>query len=185
VKGRGSSERHVALLRGINVGGKNKLAMKDLSRMFLEAGCSDVVTYIQSGNVVFRAPPRVAGRLPSIISSRIADEIGNAVPVLLRTAEEIGSIANGNPFLEAGADVAVLHVVFLADPPGARAASALDPRRSPPDCFIVRGREIYLSCPNGMARTKLTNNYFDSRLATTSTIRNWRTVLRLVEMAGA
>jgi uncharacterized protein (DUF1697 family) len=90
----------------------------------------------------------------------------------------------GNPFLEAGADIGTLHVAILADAPAAAKVKALDPDRSPPDAFAVRGREIYLQCPNGYGRTKLTNAYFDSKLATTSTVRNWRTVLKLVELAG-
>jgi uncharacterized protein (DUF1697 family) len=76
-----------------------------------------------------------------------------------------------------------LHVLFLADQPGAAAVASLDPDRSPPDAFVVRGREIYLRCPNGVGTTKLTNAWFDSRLATISTGRNWRTVLKLFELA--
>jgi len=158
--------------------------MRDLVRMFAEAGCSEVSTYIQSGNVVFRAPGSAA-KLPAVIARSIADEVGLRVPVLLRTVEELERVARLNPFLRAGADEQALHVLFLADVPARAAVSGLDPNRSPPDAFAVRGREIYLCCPGGMARTKLTNDYFDSRLGTTSTVRNWRTVLKLVELAGA
>ncbi|HZN92159.1 MAG TPA: hypothetical protein VFB81_05620, partial [Myxococcales bacterium] len=83
------------------------------------------------------------------------------------------------------ADPDTLHVVFLADPPPPAKVAALDPARSPPDEFQVRGREIYLRCPNGFGRTKLSNAYFDSKLGTISTVRNWRTVLTLAEMAGS
>lgn len=173
---------YVALLRGINVGGKNKLPMSALAEIFAEAGCTDVRTYIQSGNVVFSAPPILGRRLPDLISKRIADRLGLRVPVVLRTAEDIRLVAEANPFLRAGTDPASLHVAFLADLPDPRHVAALDPKRSPGDSFVVLGREIYLSLPNGMARSKLTNAYFDSGLATISTARNWRTVLKLVEM---
>ncbi len=173
---------HVALLRGINVAGKNKLPMAGLVELFSAAGCEDVRTYIQSGNVVFAASPKAAAQIPKIIADGIAARFGLRVPVVLRTSEELRAVSEGNPFLRSGSDAESLHVAFLADLPGRRLGAALDPRRSPGDAFELRGREIYLHLPNGVARTKLTNAYFDSALATTSTLRNWRTVLKLLEM---
>ena len=175
---------HLALLRGINVGGKNKLLMRDLTAMFVEAGCEDVRTYIQSGNVVFRAGPALAGLVPDLISEAIAARFDYRVPVLTRTSGELATTVRENPFLRAGADVGKLHVGFLADRPEAAAVDALDPHRSPPDEFAVIGREVYFHCPQGIARTRLTNQYFDSKLSTTMTGRNWRTVSRLHELAG-
>lgn len=179
-----AGDLYVALLRGINVGGKNRLAMKDLVAMFAEAGCRDVLTYIQSGNVVFRATEARASRIPGVIATAISDRLGFRAPVVMRTARELRAIARSNPFLRAGVDAEALHVMFLADRPPPGKVAALDPKRSPPDEFEVCDREIYLRCPNGVARTKLTNAYFDSKLSTTSTMRNWHTVLKLVEMAG-
>ena len=179
-----AGDLYVALLRGINVGGKNRLSMKDLVAIFAEAGCDDVQTYIQSGNVVFRAAEAHASRIPARITTAISGRLGFRAPVVMRTAGELRTIARGNPFLRAGADPDALHVMFLSDRPPPRKVAALDPKRSPPDEFEVRGREIYLRCPNGVARTKLTNAYFDTKLSTTSTMRNWRTVLKLVELAG-
>ena len=175
----------VALLRGINVGGKNLLPKRDLARLFEEAGCAGVRTYIQSGNVLFTASRARAEKLPGLIASGIADRFGYQVPVLLRTAADLGETIRQNPFLEAGASENWLHVLFLADQPDAGRVAALNPLRSPPDAYAVRGREIYLRLPNGGAKTKLTNAYFDSRLATISTVRNWRTVLKLFELAQA
>jgi uncharacterized protein (DUF1697 family) len=174
---------YVALLRGINVGGKNPLPMKDLACLFAEAGCPEVRTYIQSGNVVFKASPAKAGRLPGLIEKGIAERFGYSIPVLLRPVEELGETLRQNPFLQAGASENWLHVLFLASQPDAGRVAALDPDRSPPDAYCVRGREIYLQCPNGVGVTKLTNAWFDSKLATISTGRNWRTVLKLFEMA--
>ena len=175
---------HIALLRGINVGGKNRLPMKDLAAMFVDAGCEGVRTYIQSGNVVFRADPAVADEVPARISASIQSQFGYEITVVTRSAQDIEAVVRVNPFLERGAETDKLHVVFLADPPDADGVETLDPDRSPPDEFTVRGREIYLHCPDGMARSKLTNAYFDSRLATVSTMRNWKTVSKLLELAS-
>ncbi len=173
----------VALLRGVNVGGKNRLPMAELSRMFEDAGCSNVLTYIQSGNVRFSASQAKAAKVPRVISARIAERFGYRTPVILRTADELDETIRNNSFLLAGAPENHLHVLFLADQPEAAAVASLDPERSPPDAFEVRGREIYLRCPNGAGGTRLTNAWFDSRLATISTGRNWRTVLKLQELA--
>jgi len=175
---------HVALLRGINVGGKNKLPMKELVEIFTDADARDVLTYIQSGNIVFRASAALARRLPAVVAKAISNRFGFEVPVVVRTAEELRRVARANPFLRAGRKEGALLVSFLASEPSPTQARALDPDRSSPDEFELRGREIYLYCPNGIGRTKLTNAYFDSKLATTSTVRNWKTVLRLVELSG-
>ena len=172
----------VALLRGINVGGKNKLAMKELSAIFALAGCTEVRTYIQSGNVVCKASATVAKKLPALVHAAIKKNIGHDVPIVIRTAAELASVARENPFLALGTAPETLHVAFLSDEPRAAAIVTLDPARSPGDEFVARGREIYLRLPNGVARSKLTNAYFDRALATTSTIRNWRTVLELLAL---
>ena len=174
---------HVALLRGLNVGGKNKLPMLDLRAMFTLAGCEAVETYIQSGNVVFRAGAALATRIPGLIANAIEERFDFRVPVVLRTVDELREVVASNPFLDVLDDTKTLHVAFLADTPEDDRVAQLDPDRSPPDAFRVRGREIFLQCPSGLARTRLTNSYFDSKLATISTVRNWRTVLTLLRMA--
>src|SRR5579863_8112143 len=174
--------RHVALLRGVNVGGRNLLPMKDLADIFVKAGCADVRTYIQSGNVIFSAPAPVLRALPEVVAERIAKRFGHRVPVILRTAQQLGRTISGNPFLLAGEDEKTLHVYFLADLPDARAVRELDTDRSLPDSFRVSDREVYLHLPNGMARTKLTNAYFDSKLSTASTARNWATLRKLFDL---
>jgi uncharacterized protein (DUF1697 family) len=178
-----TGQTHVALLRGINVGGKNKLAMKDLAAIFAGAGCSDVQTYVQSGNVVF-TPERVDG-LGERIAEEIAGRFGLRVPVILRSAAEMRGVVRGNPFLKAGVSEELVHVYFLAcEAPEKAVVKALDYERSPGDSFVVVGREIYLHLPHGVARTKLTNAYFDRQLGTVCTMRNWRTVLTLAEWMG-
>ena len=157
------------------------LPMKELAEMFADAGCSDVRTYIQSGNVIFKKTGGTA-QLADAITANIEKRFGFRIPVILRTAEELRKTIRNNPFLAAGVDAKALHVYFLAASPNARAIAGLDPARSETDAFQVRGQEIYLHLPNGMGRSKLTNAYFDSKLATTCTARNWATVLKLSEM---
>jgi uncharacterized protein (DUF1697 family) len=173
---------HVALLRGVNLGGR-RLPMKDLAAMFRDAGCGDVRTYIQSGNVVFEARPALARQVPALVSEAITDRFGFEAPIVTRTAAEMEDVASHNPFLKAGADPKTLHVVFLQDRPSKARVAELDPGRSPPDEFAVQGREVYLHCPNGVGSSKLTMPYFDSKLQTIATARNWNTVLKLVEMS--
>lgn len=156
--------------------------MSDLVELFVEVGCREVRTLIQSGNVVFAASPEVAAAIPALIAARIGERFGIRVPVVLRTAEDLRDTVCHNPFRAEGAAEETLHVMFLAEQPEPGRVAGLDPERSPPDAFVVRGREILLRLPNGAARTKLTNAWFDAELATTGTQRNWRTVAKLWEM---
>ncbi|HEX4021281.1 MAG TPA: DUF1697 domain-containing protein [Acidobacteriaceae bacterium] len=182
MKQKKAASTYVALLRGINLAGKNKLSMKDLTSIFAQAGCNNVRTYIQSGNVVFHASPPIAQQLPAQIAQQIEERFGFRIPVLLRTTEQLASVIRNNPYLRAGTPQEQLHVYFLAQPSQASHVAQLDPNRSAPDVYCLRGQEIYLQLPNGMARTKLTNAYFDARLFTTCTARNWNTVLKLFEL---
>lgn len=172
---------YVGLLRGINVGGKNKLPMTDLAAMFVAAGCADVQTFIQSGNVIFKASAALAKRVPGLVAASISERFGYRTPVVLRSADQLREAIEANPFLQAGADEGSLHLMFLAELPSAAAVAALDPDRSPGDSYVVRGRDIYLRLISA-ADTKLTNAYFDSKLATISTARNWRTTTKLLEL---
>ncbi len=174
--------RYVALLRGINLAGKNRLSTKELIETFSKAGCTNVSTYIQSGNVFFSAPAPGLKGLPELVTQEIAARFGYRVPVIVRTAQQMCRTLLDNPFLQAGESEKTLHVYFLADLPSAAAVQTLDPNRSPLDSFHVNQREVYVHLPGGMARTKLTNAYFDSKLSTTSTARNWATVCKLCEM---
>jgi len=174
---------HIALLRGINVGGHHKLPMKDLAAMFAQAGCDDVRTYIQSGNVVFAADDAPADRIVAVITASISRRFGFDIPLVMRTADELATIVSANPYATPDADERELYVAFLAQVPDAAAVDGLDPLRSPPDEFVVNGGEIYLRFPKGVGHTKLTNAYFDAKLKTISTVRNWRTTKKLLELA--
>jgi len=150
--------------------------------MFSKAGCDDARTYIQSGNVIFCAAPKIAASLPDLIAGQIAKRFGFTAPVVLRTAEQIGAVIRDNPYVKAGVAENELHVLFLADAPAAGNIADLNPDRSQPDTFTVLGQEVYLRLPNGAGKTKLTAQYFDSKLSTIGTQRNWRTVNKLFEL---
>jgi len=177
-----SPEIAVALLRGINVGGKNKLPMKELAEIFAKTDCVKVRTYIQSGNVIFSAPAPLLKEVPERVKEQIRKRFGYTIPVIVRTSRQMAEAIRDNPFLQADPSGRSLYVYFLADLPSELAIKKLDPHRSTPDRFQVLNRHIYLHLPNGMGRTKLTNAYFDSTLSTVCTARNWATVLALFEM---
>ena len=173
---------YVAFLRGINVGGKNLVAMAKLAAMFESIGCGAVRTYIQSGNVIFEAAAGLAERVPRAINRAIYERAGLEIPVVVRASEALAKIVRGNPFLARGADPKTLHIAFLGQPVSPARATALDERRSPPDEIVVRGGEVFLRLPNGVARTRFTNAYLDATLGTVSTLRSASTVDKLCEL---
>ena len=172
---------YVALLRGINVGGKNLVPMNDLKAVVAGLGHRDVSTYIASGNVVFTSARGDEAAIAAGVEAGIKKAFGLSIPVVLRTHDELAVVAAHNPF--PGEDLARLYVTFLGRPPTGRALTRLDPTRSAPDEYAVRGRDIYLNLPAGFGKTALTADYFQKCLGTTATTRNWNTVRRLVELS--
>jgi uncharacterized protein (DUF1697 family) len=171
-------ETFAALLRGVNVGGRGKLPMPELVKAFESLGHTDVRSYIQSGNVVFRSTVADAAKVSAALERAIAEQFGLETRVLLRTHGELEKVASGSPFDES------VHVVFLDGEPKPAAVASLDPARSPGDRLEVAGREIYLSLANGAGRTKLTLDWLERRLGVAGTQRNWNTVLKLVELTA-
>ena len=176
---------HVCLLRGINVGGRHKLPMADLVKMFEAAGCRDVRHYIQSGNVVFSAGRSVAAAVPGTVGRAIFDSFGFDAPLILRTASAFTGIIHRHPFVEICDDPRQLFVGFLADRPTAGAVRRMDPSRSPHDRMEVHGGEIYLMLTKGVSGSRLTSDWLDRTLNTTCTVRNWQTVNRLAAMLAS
>ena len=174
---------YVALLRGINVGGNRIIKMSDLREIFVAVGADDVATYIQSGNVVFTHPVRSERALVAELEKRIARATGFAVPVVLRTAGQLARVVENNPFPDADADH--LHIAFLAARPQAN-APAIDARAFAPERCATVGRELYLRLPDGMGRSKLAAAVLSKpkAIGAGGTARNWRTVLRLNELAS-
>lgn len=169
---------HVFLLRSVNVGGHNRVPMEALRRLAAEVGLVGARTWIQSGNLVGACvgPDAVAAAL----GRRLAEDLGVRSPVIWRSAAEWAELRS--PFDDAPA--AEQHVAFLRDLPDPARVAGLDPGRSPGDRFRVRGREMWLHLPGGVAKSKLDNAWIDRSLATVATIRNHRTVEALGGMLG-
>jgi uncharacterized protein (DUF1697 family) len=173
----------VALLRGVNLGARNKVSMADLRELFRDLGAEDVTTYVQSGNVILRSSV-ARNDLIQAIEKEIRSRAGLDVTVLLRTKEELARLVAGNPFAEHEPDPTKLHVTFLAASPDRGRVEALAEKRFEPDELRVAQDAVYLHCPNGYGRSKLSNAFFEKHLAVAATTRNWRTVTTLAELAS-
>jgi uncharacterized protein (DUF1697 family) len=147
-------------------------------------GYDDVVTYVQSGNVVLSAPARQGLAVEKAISEAIASGLGLNIKVVVRTPTELAKVLKSNPFADSGATGTQLHVAFLDRAPAAAEIARIDPARSPGDEVVVAGREAYLFLPNGAGRSKLTNDYLERQLRVTATARNWNTVAKLHDLAA-
>jgi len=172
---------YIALLRGINLGARNKVAMADLRALFDVLGAEDVATYVQSGNVVFKSSDG-AEKLTNAIERRIRRDLDLSIAVIVLTRPQLAKVLVGNPFARGKKDPAKLHVTFLAENPARAKVGKLDAERAEPDEFRVAGKQVYLHCPNGYGRSKLTNAYFEKQLGVAATTRNWRTVTKLGEL---
>src|SRR5258708_37695757 len=176
---------HVCLIRGINVGGRNIIKMDRLRKAFEALGYEDVRTYVQSGNVIFKAGERAPGDLSAKIEKMILSEFGFPVSVIVRSAGEMNQAVERNPFLkQKGIDVSKLHVTFLPRALEKAAIRALAALAVPPEQLRCSGSAIYLYCPNGYGTSKLTNNILERVLAMKATTRNWNTVNKLSETAS-
>jgi uncharacterized protein (DUF1697 family) len=175
---------YVALMRGINVGGGRRITMNDLRNLFGELGHSDVSSYVQSGNIVFKADESDPAALSGAIEERIATELGLDVAVLIRSAKEPKAITKHNPFTENEENPKALHVTFLEDAPAKSVVANLPDRTRGTDELKIVGREVFLWLPKGYADTKLQNAFFEKSLGTRATTRNWKTVLQLTDMSS-
>jgi uncharacterized protein (DUF1697 family) len=176
--------RWIALLRGVNVGGGNKIAMPALRVSCEGCGFERVGTYIQSGNVVFDAKGDEAS-VTAALRKLLAEEHGLKVPVVVRTAKEMDRLAESHPGLKDGVDPRYLHIVFLDKKVKQADVKGVDPARYEPDMFEVEGCEIYVTYPNGSGRSKLTIEVFEKAFGATATARNVNTVRALIELARA
>lgn len=167
------------MLRGINLGARNRVAMPALRELFEDMGHTDVETYVQSGNVVFSAASKPDAAL---IVKRIAKDLGVESPVIIRSASELGKIVRGNPFK---GDVSAFHVTLLDAKPKTADVKAIDRATFLPDEFAVVGRDVYLRCPNGYGRSKLNNAFWEKRLSRVATTRNWKTVTALRDLTAS
>src|SRR6266849_806052 len=171
---------YVALLRGINLSGHKIVKMVQLRKTLEELGFDDVKTYIQSGNVVFKAPTQTPENLAKRIEEKVLRHFGFPVTVVVKTAGEIGEVIRNNPLLKGkGIDRSKLHVTFWSCSPDTGALKTLDAVPAAPDQFRCCGRAVYLHCPNGYHASQLTNNVLEKMLKVGATTRNWKTANKL------
>jgi uncharacterized protein (DUF1697 family) len=175
---------YVAMLRGINVSGQKIVKMEKLRDTFQALGFRRVKTYVQSGNVIFESSTTSPQILSKKIREKILNDFGFPALLVLRTSGEMIQIISNNPFLkEAGIDQSKLHVTFLSEVPTKTALSKIASMEAGSDQFRDHGREIYLYCPGGYGRTKLSNSAFEKHLFVAATTRNWRTVNTLAQLS--
>jgi len=174
----------VSMLRGVNVGGHNMIKMDALRSLCESLGCSAAQTYIQSGNVIFRAKEREIAAMEKRIAGGIQKTFGIRCGVMVRTLAELRDALDRNPFASrADIDPKKLLFLFLAGSPTAEAQSKVLQIKAEPEELRVSGREVYIYYANGMARPKLPLTLVEKSLAMPATGRNWNTVRKLAEIA--
>src|ERR1700676_2326577 len=174
----------VSMLRGVNVGGHNKVSMGELRSLYESLGLQDAQTYVQSGNVVFRTKERNLAVLAKRIAEAIERRFGFRVDVIVRTPSELRDVIARNPFAKRRAvDPGKLLVTFLANHPSAQARDQVLKINTDPEELHIDGREVYIYFPNGMGRSKLSWPTIGKKLGTTGTGRNWNSVTKLLEIA--
>jgi uncharacterized protein (DUF1697 family) len=175
---------YAALLRGVNVGAHNRIRMPELCSLVEDLGCTDVSTYVQSGNVVFRSG-RGAAPLAKAIEQGIRSELGLEVAVVVRSLKQLEKLAAGNPFCRPRGKENTLYVTFLAGKPGRERVRRLGDESFDPERFELVGEDVYLFSPRGYGRSKLNNALLERRLGVAATTRNWRTVTALADQTAA
>jgi len=172
----------VALLRGINLASRNRVPMAQLRQVFAETGAERVRTYIASGNVLFTSRRSGRAALAKALEQAVEERFGVAARVILRTFDEIQDVAGSHPF---GADASRTQVAFLDGTPSATKVKALESLEVAPDRVHVAGSEAYLYYPNGVQGARLSGALVEKELGVAATVRNWRTVTKLAELAQA
>jgi len=177
-------KKYISMLRGINVSGQKKIKMTDLKSLYESLGFDNVQTYIQSGNVIFESSILDVEKLKRNIEQNIEKTFGFSVSVIIRSNDEFESIINRNPFIgqRSTEDDTKLLVTFLTDAPPESIANAIQQFVTKPEALEVRGKEIYLHCPNGYGKSKLSNRFLERKLGVKATTRNWKTVKKLYDL---
>jgi uncharacterized protein (DUF1697 family) len=174
--------RQIVLLRGVNIGPRNRIAMPRLRGVLERAGFEDVATYVQSGNVVLTSglePERLAAECARLI----ADELGLELGVVVRTRDELAAVVERNPLGDVAVNPKRYQVSFLVEEPGVELVGRLAAAAVEPERFVAIGRELYAWHPDGVARSKLWARLAGRDLGITATARNWTTVTSLLALA--
>jgi uncharacterized protein (DUF1697 family) len=177
--------KYVAILRGINVGGKRKILMKDLKLLLEDMEFTGVTTYIQSGNVIFSSKnEHEISTLEEQLQEAILSAFALEVPVIVRTPEELNTAISQNPFSrDENIEIERLHLTFLKEIPGPENLLKIVKYDYSPDKFVMVHNHAFIYCSGKYHESKLSNKFFESKLKTTATTRNWKTVLKLQELS--
>lgn len=175
--------RHVILLRGVNLGPRNRVSMPELRDALTDAGYGDVVTYVQSGNVVVTSRKSAAG--VTVECRRLIEErFGLDIAVVVRTREELARVVARNPLGDVATDPKRYQVSFLDGKPSRAVVERLEALATGSEQVVAIGKELYAWHPAGVARSKLWAALAGQSLGVTATARNWTTVTKLLELAG-
>ena len=173
----------ISLFRGINVGGNHKIRMDELKAIHESLGLRDVVTYIQSGNVVFKSDSADSVQLQKQIEESVEKKYGFHIEVMIRTSAELQSIIDKNPFQgQQDKEFKWVVVMFLADHPETATRDALLKTHIGPEEIFIMDKEVYIYYADGVGRSKLSNNFIEKKLKVYGTARNWNTVLQLQKL---
>lgn len=175
---------YICLLRGINVSGQKLIKMKELQLMFESLGYKEVKTYIQSGNIVFKSEQQSLETLTNQIHRQILSVFGFDVSVTLLDSLDLERIHKANPFaVNEGYEIEKMLVTILSRMPEREKIDSLQNGNYGNDKYVLQGKELYLYCMDGYGKTKLSNNFIESKLKVSATTRNWKTITELLKMA--
>jgi uncharacterized protein (DUF1697 family) len=171
------------LLRGINVGGNNKIAMSDLKALLAELGYEDIKTILNSGNAVVETTDSAA-KAESRVCEAIASTLKLKIEVMARTHKELAAVVKADPLGKLATNPSHYAVAFLRKAPPKNALDSLDPEAYAPECWKLVGRELFIWYANGQAKTKLVGTFWEKQLKMAATARNWNTVVKLRDLTA-
>ena len=175
---------YISILRGINVSGQKLIKMADLQKTYQKLGFGSITTYVQSGNVVFTEKKATPKELAASITKQIAKDFGFQVPVIVFSINTLKQIIASNPFIkDRENDTAFLHVTFLSSPPPKFDEKTIEEKKQSGEAIAFTNMAVYLYCPNGYGKTKLTNSFLETKLQVSATTRNWKTANELARIA--
>lgn len=174
---------YIALLRGVNVSGQKMINMKDFKALLLKSGFENAMTYIQSGNVVFKSNETSTQKLATKINELINNHYGFEVPIIVFSTEDLSKIIEKNPYAKNKKDTTKLHVTLLDNLPEKSLLASTRDEKFQSDEFAIDGTNIYLYCPDGYGMTKYSTTFFEKKLGVTATTRNWKTMEALADLA--
>ncbi len=177
-------EIYISILRGINVGGQKSVKMDALREVFEKLGFKNVLTYVQSGNIIFHYRSEEPRAIEQKIQKQIKSVFGFDVPVIVLTLRTLKRIIDSNPFHEdQEKEKSFLHCTFLGSAPENYDLENILSKKTGQEEIVFTNEAVYLYCPHGYGKTKLNNNFLENKLQVSATTRNWKTTLKLLELA--